>query len=378
MKKYFLLFTVLLMAVSSSSYGMEPQFDEEQMERMRLSTHKVLSQKLASLSDQQLLELVEKATPLGEREGTTLSLEMSGHPLFVKKILLTDLEKKPENFRSTANLFGLPLYYQYGVGSTGFGAWRELEAHIMSTNWVLAGECPNFPIMYHWRVLDRPTPEPLTPEDLKNLEERVEAWNGSSAIRSRLELIQQSSSELVLFMEYIPETLVKWINAQFSKGTDALESALTMTERDLTKTTAFMRSHGFLHFDAHFQNILTDGSRLYFTDFGLAISSNFNLSEDERQFFQIHRDYDQYYTEEALVDQIGAHFFDQNIERKLHEYAAGNGGELESSLAIQILKRGAQNWIVMGGFKRTLRRDKTKTTPYPAKELKNIHSTFGL
>jgi len=46
----------------------------------------------------------------------------AGAPVFVKRIPLTHLERRPEHAGSTANLFGLPVCYQYGVGSTGFGA----------------------------------------------------------------------------------------------------------------------------------------------------------------------------------------------------------------------------------------------------------------
>lgn len=42
-----------------------------------------------------------------------------------------------------------------------------------------------------------------------------------------------------------------------------------------------MNTRGLLHFDAHFENILTDGQRLFFADYGLAISSRFELSRDE-------------------------------------------------------------------------------------------------
>ncbi|MFF2503082.1 hypothetical protein ACFVTY_06840 [Streptomyces sp. NPDC058067] len=49
-----------------------------------------------------------------------------------------------------------------------------------------------------------------------------------------------------------------------------------------------MNSRGLLHFDAHFQNILTDGRRLYFADFGLALSSRFDLSPSEAGFFERH------------------------------------------------------------------------------------------
>ena len=51
-----------------------------------------------------------------------------------------------------------------------------------------------------------------------------------------------------------------------------------MVEKELEAGTSFMNARGLLHFDAHFQNILTDGERLYFADYGLAISSRFDLS----------------------------------------------------------------------------------------------------
>ena len=74
--------------------------------------------------------------------------------IFVKKVPLNEIERKPENIRSTENLFGIPLYYQYGVGSGGFSVWRELSAHIMSTEWVLSSENGDLPLMYHWRIIN--------------------------------------------------------------------------------------------------------------------------------------------------------------------------------------------------------------------------------
>jgi streptomycin 3"-adenylyltransferase len=44
--------------------------------------------------------------------------------------------------------------------------------------------------------------------------------------------------------------------------------------------------------DAHFWNILTDGSHLYFSDFGLALSNKFELTDEEIKFYESHRDYD--------------------------------------------------------------------------------------
>ena len=46
---------------------------------------------------------------------------------------------------STANVFQLPPFCHYGIGSPGGGVWREVAAHTMTTNWVLAKKCGSFP-----------------------------------------------------------------------------------------------------------------------------------------------------------------------------------------------------------------------------------------
>jgi hypothetical protein len=67
--------------------------------------------------------------------GTTALLEIEGSTVFVKRIRgFTDIERQPEHVMSTANLFALPTFCQYGIGSPGFGVWRELATHVMTTN----------------------------------------------------------------------------------------------------------------------------------------------------------------------------------------------------------------------------------------------------
>ncbi len=97
-------------------------------------------------------------------------------PIFVKQIPLTDLEKQPENFRSTANIFKLPLSYQYGIGSAGFGAWRELATHIMTTK----------------------------------------------------------------FLEYIPQNLQDWLSTQITKDDDIAASAITFVDENLKATNILL------------------------------------------------------------------------------------------------------------------------------------------
>lgn len=111
--------------------------------------------------------MIDEATSTGAGiGGTTALLTVDDVPVFVKEGAATDLERRPEHIGSTANLFQLPAYYQYGIGSTGFGACREVAVQAMTTDWVLADRFQGFPILYHWRVLPQP-PNPMEPAELE-------------------------------------------------------------------------------------------------------------------------------------------------------------------------------------------------------------------
>src|ERR1035437_1827322 len=110
--------------------------------RDRIARFGVTATTLALLSDRQLATRVDRAAVIGSGiGGRSLLLDVEGTPVFVKRVPLTDLERRQDNVMSTANLFQLPPFYQYGIGSTGFGVWRELAAHTMTTNWVLSQRC---------------------------------------------------------------------------------------------------------------------------------------------------------------------------------------------------------------------------------------------
>jgi hypothetical protein len=269
----------------------------------RLTAHGAVSTSLALYSDRALRELVDTAAPIGSGiGGKSALLEIAGTPVFVKRVPLTDLERRPEHVRSTANLFELPVFCQYGIGAIGgpgFGAWRELAVHTMTTNWVLAAEHEGFPLMYHWRVLPDSTP---LPEELADIERAVAYWGGGTQVRCRIEALQRSSASIALFLEYIPQNLHQWLGTRVGAGDEAVDRACAMVERELEATTSFMNARGLLHFDAHFENILTDGRRLYFADYGLAISSRFELSREEADSFDRHQPYDRCYTATYLVN----------------------------------------------------------------------------
>ena len=253
----------------------------------RRAEYEKASAEIAKLGDADLAKLIKESQQVHEGiGGTAVKLELGGVPVFAKQISLSDLEK--DNPHSTKNLFNIPTFYQYGVGSAGFGAWRELAAHQQSTKWALDGECESFPLMYGYAIIPK---EKTPPRDAAKMEEIVKYWGGSKEIGERLKAIDDAQYSVVFFLETIPRTLDDYIHPQASKG-ETWEVDMPMIERQLKDVTAFMESKGMIHFDAHGRNVLTDGERVYVADFGLATSLDFELSDAERKFFEENRGYD--------------------------------------------------------------------------------------
>ncbi|MET9132375.1 protein kinase family protein [Streptomyces antibioticus] len=339
----------------------------------RLAAHGVVSTSLALQSDRELRDLVDAGASLGSGiGGQTVLLEVEGTPVFVKQVRLTDLERQPEHAHSTANLFDLPTFCHYGVGAIGgpgFGAWRELAAHTMTTEWVLAGDYAGFPLMYHRRVL-RNSGQPL-PEELADVDRAVAYWGGGSEVRRRIEALQQSTASLVLFLEYIPHNLHDWLGVQVGAGDSVVERVCGMVDDELRAGISFMNARGLLHFDAHFENILTDGRRLYFTDFGLAISSRFDLNRAEADFFDEHRAYDEYYAVTHLVNWLSVALYGHSPEeRRAFVRSCADGVPPEGvpgSIAALLVRYGAIA-AAMGDFYRAFR-EGSRTVPHPLARL---------
>lgn len=341
----------------------------------RLTAHGTVSTALSLCSDHGLRELVDAAAPAGSGiGGRTGLLEVEGTPVFVKQVRLTDLERRPENVRSTANLFGLPDRCHYGVGaigSPGFGAWRELAVHTMTTGWVLVGEHEGFPLTYHWRVLpDRGAP---LPAELADVERAVAAWGGGSAVRQRIEALRQSSASLVLFLEHVPWNLHDWLGDQVAAGGEAAERACAMVDDELRAGIAFMNARGLLHLDAHVENVLTDGRRLYVADYGLAVSSRFELDPGEAAFVAEHRDYDLAYAASSLVSWLAVALYGYGPEERRSFVAACARGTVPEDAPEAVAKlflRHGPAAAVMGDFARRFRQERTGAS-YPSEALRN-------
>lgn len=244
----------------------------------RRSRYAKVSTAFAHYDDATLRDLFREDT--GSGWGTTKMIEIAGEKSFLKAIPLTDLEI--QHGFSTSNLFDLPIYYQYGVGSAGFGAWRELIASITTSNWVLAGATEAFALLYHWRVIERPATQ--GPSDDSAFDRYIQYWNSSEAIGRYAREREAATHALVLCLEWFPCSL----EDHLARNPDDIKPMIDQ----LCDAVTFLHDHGIFHFDTHFLNVVTDGERPYLVDFGLASDEKFDLTEIEQNFLRDHTHYD--------------------------------------------------------------------------------------
>lgn len=238
-----------------------------------------LSSAIAQLDTERLHTLlgVTDAAP-GWASNRIIEVERS--KVFVKRIPVTDLEYA--NLFSTRNLYDLPLYYNYGVGSAGLGSFREIVTHIKTTNWVLTGAIETFPLLYHYRIV--PAIDKQANMNMEQHKRYIEYWNNNAAIDRYIVDRTNAKHEALLCLEHFPHTLEAWLLKNPAKFPQMIDEMQT--------TIAFLRKNGIIHFDTHLHNILTDGERPYLTDFGLTLDKSFVLSEAEKLFFTQNKYYD--------------------------------------------------------------------------------------
>lgn len=239
-----------------------------------------VSTQLAYLDDREFRAALKAAGAVHDSPwGLTYDASVDGSKVFVKRIPLTEVEAaRPW---STKNHFRLPNYYSYGVGSAGFGAWRELIAHIKTTNWVLEGGSPNFPLLLHHRVLPRTGKRQ---PDRTITEQYVQRWNNSRAIGDFAQARASAPSEIWLVIEHIPQVVATWLLGHQPLVNDVVDQ--------LCETITFLRNNGIVHFDLHFGNVVTDAESVYVVDFGLVNDEAFHLTKTERAFLARHAHYD--------------------------------------------------------------------------------------
>lgn len=249
----------------------------------RLQTSANLAHDLQAGRDEDLLSLLNDSSVPTVGHGT-ITWPNQASLVFVKLLPLTALEMQEQNISSTANYFQLPAYYQYRLGSCGFGAWREVATHQLANHWVTSGQCVQLPLLHHWRVL------PIVPT---HHDDRIDLrpWGNCVAIHQRVAAIAAATHSVALFLEHYPLTLSQWLQNQWRHGAVSM-ALVAAVESTLLDMLSCINSQGLLHLDAHFDNILTDGQQLFLTDYGLAVSQQFQLSAAELQFFEQHQNFD--------------------------------------------------------------------------------------
>ncbi|MEM7365850.1 MAG: hypothetical protein AAF525_17665 [Pseudomonadota bacterium] len=265
----------------------KPDGTREHMVDNRLLSRKEryfeLSTQIARLSDKALLRKVRQTGTGDSGWGVTQVIEIGDHRIFVKRIPVTD--KELMNPYSTRNHYQMPLWYNYGVGSAGFGVFREIFSHIKTTNWVLSGECTDFPMTYHHRIVRDSLPlNTLDEENEQELADYQRYWGHSKRIGQYLRDRALTRHQVLLFLEWQPLAAGPWLMRNPRRTIPVLEQMMRVTE--------FLQQHHVVHFDAHMMNILSDGKRSFLTDFGLVLDGEFDLNEQEHAFLAQHRQYD--------------------------------------------------------------------------------------
>ena len=258
----------------------------------RRARHEAVSAWLAARDDDELVALLGAAPDAVSVGGGSSVLDVAGARVFTKRVAITDRELAHP--RSTANLFDLPTYCQYGMyplAGPGFGAWRELAANEMVTQAVLDGRTEAFALLHHWRVLPG---RPRVADEHRDVDAVVAQFGGAPGVRMRFEELARATSSVVLFTEHVGDPLPARLDGP-------LGDPATL-ERHLFGIVDALRDLALLHLDAHLGNLRADDERVYLVDFGLATSSAFDLSDDERAFVVDNREHDADYVAMRLVN----------------------------------------------------------------------------
>lgn len=307
--------------------------------------------------------------------GVNQTLVIDQKPVFVKRIPLT--EKEYAQGFNTQNLYELPMYYHYGIGSAGFGAFRELICHQRVSDWVLQGHTAYFPLLYDYRIW--PAQAPWQKRSPEQWQRHLKVWSDEPHIAEYLKARESAAYEMVLFLEYVPDTLFAYAEQKDERLLGLLSQA--------SEGLQFLNGQGVLHLDAHLGNLLTDGERVVISDFGLALDRCFQLAADEQHFFEQHR----YYDQAQIIGSLGYVFWQHlcaqkgDAAREVCERLGVQDDQLLSTVALEnalqllkgshplqlpadlvaLLLKHEETLLTLRQFFDRLRQDTSKNIPWP-------------
>lgn len=266
----------------------------------RLKKYNKIKDILHYTSTTDLIKLVFKGI-VGQGYGINSIIDVNDTKIFTKTIPVTKIDL--ENMYNTSNIHNLPTYYNYGVGSAGFGCWRELAFHIKASNWVVDNKCPNFPILYHYRIIENKTVATKF-EKYKFNKRNFEYWNSNENIELYIKNRSNTNHFIVMCLEYFPLTLYK---------TNIIKENVYWYQKQILTIISFLKKQEVIHFDAHPGNLVTDKKILILTDFGLVLDKSFSLSKQEISFFNRNTNYDKATLISYISSSIFNYIFEPNI-----------------------------------------------------------------
>lgn len=247
---------------------------------------KTIADTLLSLSDQTITQLLEEGK-VSEGWGTNHVIDVDGTKIFAKKIPVTQLEL--EHWNGFDNPYNLPNFYNFGFISAGLGAFRELHAHIKTTQRMRAGHPKTAPLLYHHRLIPCTGPKKILDEQEHRA--AVTSWNSDQNIDTFLRARHDAPTELVLFLEWFPHCLgySDWFSTHTHRVWDIAAQGF--------KALAELRKSDLLQFDGNFHNVITDGEKFFMCDFGLVLPKAACQREGELAFYEAN----QFYPEAAFL-----------------------------------------------------------------------------
>jgi hypothetical protein len=217
---------------------------------------------------------------VGQGYGIHSIVDVDGTNVFMKTIPITKTDL--DRMYDTSNIHNLPMYYHYGVGSAGFGCWRELAFHLKASDWVVHNQCPHFPIVYHYRIVEEQTvASAFQTHPIRK--QSFEYWGSNENIERYLQNRASTNHFIVLCLEYFPLTM---------RATTIIQDNVCWYLKQIDTILSFLAQQEVIHFDAHLGNLVTDTTILVLTDFGLVLDKACRLSQPEISFFHRNGNYD--------------------------------------------------------------------------------------
>lgn len=272
----------------------------------RNQTYYVLNEKLSYLSNDYIKKIIQPKKNKNEKTyGINKVVTFNDTNIFIKAIPIA--KKFVEAKFDTKNLYKIPAYYNYGFGSAGVNPWRELLLHIKTTNWVLIDKCDFFPLLYHYRIIED--------DDTTYIESGLDSkilniWDHNDQIVKYLQDRIKSKYKIVMFLEYIPNVAWKYLQSHSSFTENFYNQTLQIVE--------FLSKNGILHNDAHLGNYLVDeNKKVYLTDFGISLSTDFELDKHEKKFIKYNYELDKFYAYDNIMSNyINKTLYSKKINKK--------------------------------------------------------------